>query len=97
MTEADFRDFFRHTPFWRAKRRGLLRNAAIVAANIKDLQCIPILLRLLADNEEIVRAAAVWALSQMANSEIYEHLERLKEVELSPVVLEELRRIDNLR
>jgi len=97
MSEAEFRDFFRHTPFWRAKRRGLLRNAAIVAANTKNAQCIPSLLRLLTDQEELIRAASVWALSQMANAEIYEQLQRLKEVEASLIVLEELGRIPNLQ
>ena len=33
LDEAAFRARFRHSPLWRAKRRGLLRNAAIVLGN----------------------------------------------------------------
>jgi epoxyqueuosine reductase len=37
MNEEEFRCQFRHTPLWRAKREGLLRNAAVVMEN----QAIP--------------------------------------------------------
>ncbi|MCH8924085.1 MAG: tRNA epoxyqueuosine(34) reductase QueG, partial [Planctomycetes bacterium] len=33
LDDAAFRQRFRHTPLWRTKRRGLLRNAAIVLGN----------------------------------------------------------------
>jgi len=33
MDDETFRRRFRHTPLWRAKRRGILRNAAIVLGN----------------------------------------------------------------
>ncbi len=33
IDEAEFRGRFRHTPLWRARRTGLLRNAAVVAEN----------------------------------------------------------------
>ena len=33
LDDAAFRARLRHTPLWRAKRRGLLRNAAIVLGN----------------------------------------------------------------
>ncbi len=33
LDEAAVRARFRHSPLWRAKRRGLLRNAAIVLGN----------------------------------------------------------------
>src|SRR4029077_13497725 len=33
LDDAAFRARFRHTPLWRAKRRGLLRNAAIILGN----------------------------------------------------------------
>jgi epoxyqueuosine reductase len=33
MDEAEFRRRFRHTPLWRAKHTGILRNAAVVAKN----------------------------------------------------------------
>jgi epoxyqueuosine reductase len=89
--EDRFRKLFRRTPFWRSKRRGLIRNAAIVAGNQKATICIPYLVQLLQDKEELIRAASVWALLQMSNSEVTQHLQRLSLTESHPLVLEELR------
>ncbi len=33
LDDAAFRERFRHSPLWRPKRRGILRNAAIVLGN----------------------------------------------------------------
>lgn len=68
--EERFRAEFRHTPLWRAKRRGLLRNAALLlgnqAAKITEKsqrgKAISALERGLQNDEEIVRNAAAWAL-----------------------------------
>ena len=45
MSEAEFRDRFRHSPLWRTKRRGLLRNAAIVLGNQRSSEAAPELVR----------------------------------------------------
>jgi epoxyqueuosine reductase len=68
LTEADFRNRFRHTPHWRAHRRGLLRNAAIVLGNQRATAAIPALTRGLTDEEPLVREACVWALDQIPNT-----------------------------
>jgi epoxyqueuosine reductase len=91
MDDERFRNLFRHTPFWRSKRRGLIRNAAIVAGNQKALTCIPHLIQLLQDNEELIRAASVWALLQMPTPEVTLNLQQLALTESHPLVLEELR------
>jgi epoxyqueuosine reductase len=65
LTEADFRRRFRDTPLWRAHRRGLLRNAAIVLGNQNHSAAIPALTNGLADDEPLVREACVWALSRI--------------------------------
>ena len=91
MDDERFRNLFRHTPFWRTKRRGIVRNAAIVAGNQKALTCIPHLIQLLQDNEELIRAASVWALLQMPTPEATLHLQNLALTESHPLVLEELR------
>jgi epoxyqueuosine reductase len=62
--EAEFRRVFRHTPLWRAKRRGLLRNAAIVLGNQARESALPALTRALQDHEPLVRGAAAWALQK---------------------------------
>lgn len=62
LDDAAFRERFRRTPLWRTKRRGLLRNAAIVLGNARDLTALPALVRGLHDEEPLVRGASAWAL-----------------------------------
>lgn len=65
-SDEDFRRTFRGTPLWRAKRRGLLRNAAIVLGNQRDLTAEPALIRGLQDPEPLVRGASGWALKRLS-------------------------------
>jgi len=51
---------------WRAKRAGLLRNAAIVLGNRRDRRAVPALKRALDDEDMVVRRAAAWALDRIA-------------------------------
>jgi epoxyqueuosine reductase len=69
LDDASFRARFRHTPLWRAKRRGLLRNAAIVLGNQRSPDIIPALLRGLHDAESLVRGASAWALGEIGTEE----------------------------
>ncbi|HJT31881.1 MAG TPA: tRNA epoxyqueuosine(34) reductase QueG [Pirellulales bacterium] len=64
LDDAQFRARFRHTPLWRAKRRGLLRNAAVVLGNQRHPDGLHALTRGLHDDEPLVRAACAWALGQ---------------------------------
>ena len=65
LDDEAFRRRFRHTPLWRAKRRGVLRNAAIVLGNQRAQAAVPALTRGLNDAEPIVREAGPWAVGQM--------------------------------
>jgi epoxyqueuosine reductase len=65
LDEAAFRERFRRTALWRARRGGLLRNAAIVLGNRGDAHAVPALERALEDPEPAVREAAGWALSRL--------------------------------
>jgi epoxyqueuosine reductase len=56
---------FRGTALMRAKRRGLLRNAALVLGNRGDPAALPGLRRALTDPEALVREAAVWAIARI--------------------------------
>ena len=47
----------------RAKRAGLLRNAALVLGNRRDASAVPALTRALDDADATVREAAAWALA----------------------------------
>jgi epoxyqueuosine reductase len=64
LSEAAFRARLRGTPVWRAKRAGLLRNAAIVLGNRPHEAAIPGLVRGLNDAEPMVRGACAWALGR---------------------------------
>ncbi|MEX2121026.1 MAG: tRNA epoxyqueuosine(34) reductase QueG [Pirellulales bacterium] len=64
LDEAAFRRRFRHTPLWRPKRRGILRNAAIVLGNHPRAEALPALVHGLSDSEPLVRGACAWALGR---------------------------------
>lgn len=65
LDDNAFRERFRHTPLWRARRRGILRNAAIVLGNQRSSAAVPALIRALNDTEPLIRAACAWALHQI--------------------------------
>jgi len=49
LDDEAFRRRFRHTPLWRPRRRGILRNAAIVLGNQRALSAVPALTKGLND------------------------------------------------
>ncbi len=65
LNDDAFRARFRRTPLWRARRRGLLRNAAICLGNSGDRSALGLLVSLLADREPLIRGAAAWAASRL--------------------------------
>jgi epoxyqueuosine reductase len=64
LDNAAFRARFRHTPLWRSKRRGILRNAAIVLGNQPTMRALDALIKGLHDADSLVRGACAWALGQ---------------------------------
>jgi epoxyqueuosine reductase len=69
LSPEDFRRRFRGTALGRARRRGLLRNAAIVLGNKGDPAALPALQRALNDAEPLVRDAARWAIERITQKE----------------------------
>jgi epoxyqueuosine reductase len=65
LDDAAFRTRFRHTLFWRPRRAGMLRNAAIVLGNRGDPAALPTLEMAALDADEVVREAACWAIGQI--------------------------------
>jgi epoxyqueuosine reductase len=65
LDDAAFRERFRRTALWRARRSGLRRNAAIVLGNRGDAAAAPALRAALTDDDPAVRDAAAWALSRL--------------------------------
>jgi epoxyqueuosine reductase len=65
LDEGEFRRRFRATALWRARRSGLLRNAALVLGVRAEARARPALTRALDDASEPVRHAAAWALARL--------------------------------
>ncbi len=64
LTDDEFRARFRHTPLWRAKRRGVLRNAALVLGTKRPPEALAVLQAASMDADELVREAAKWAVGR---------------------------------
>ena len=78
----------------RAKRRGLLRSAAVVAGNQRAEEALPALMVILQEEfEPLVRAHAAWALGQFNNRAAFATLEKALETESDPTVLAEIRSV----
>lgn len=91
MDDDAFRQAFRKTPLWRPRRRGLLRNAAVVLGNQKDPKAIPALKLGLQDPDPIVRGACVWALGNLKHPVAKQALQEQLKKESDSSVLQEIR------
>jgi epoxyqueuosine reductase len=90
LDEADFKRRFRDTPLWRPKRRGILRNAAIVLGNQRASEAIPALVRGLNDEEPLVRGACAWALGEFTHATARNGLGMRLSIELDDLVRQEI-------
>jgi epoxyqueuosine reductase len=89
-SDDDFRSRFRGTALTRPKRRGLLRNAAVVAANIQATVVVPALIsRIETDPEPVIRSHALWAIAQLDPPRASSLAERALKVDSNPSVREE--------
>ena len=92
LDDLAFKQRFRHSPLWRAKRRGILRNAAIVLGNQRTEAAVPALIRGLNDAEPLIRGAAAWALGRMMSDPARAALRERMEAEMDGNVRVELER-----
>ena len=67
LTPQSFNRKFKRSPIQRAKRRGLLRNAAVALGNLRDSRALPALEQALDDPEPLVSEHAKWAIEQITN------------------------------
>lgn len=65
LDEDEFRERFRGTPFFRTKRRGMVRNACVVLGNRGNSDAIPALSPLCDDPDPIIREHAEWAVERI--------------------------------
>ena len=84
---------FKGSPIKRIKRRGLLRNVAVALGNSGNTQAIPILLKVLDDEEPLIRAHVVWALGELAGPEVLPAIREKLNNESEKIVLAELERV----
>ncbi len=81
----------RGSPLLRPKRRGLLRNAVIVAGNIGNPTAIPSLINaLIYDPEPLVRGHAAWALGRIGGVHAIQALTQAKKLEAEKTVINEI-------
>lgn len=81
LSDEDFKLRFRDTPLWRARRRGVLRNAALVLGNQRAAFATRALARGLNDSEPTVRGASAWALGRIGTAEANSSLAARSQVE----------------
>ncbi|MBT5260508.1 MAG: tRNA epoxyqueuosine(34) reductase QueG [Nitrospina sp.] len=93
ITGEMFSRRFKGSPIKRIKRRGLLRNVAVALGNSGNPQAIPPLLKVLDDEEPLIRAHAVWALGELSGLEILPAIQEKLNNEKEDIVLEELERV----
>ena len=65
LDEAGFERLFAGTPLFRTGREAIVRNAAVVAGNVRSLECREALQQLTADASPLLREAAQQALQKM--------------------------------
>jgi len=85
-SEEEFRKVFRSTALWRAKRRGLLRNAAIVLGNQRYQSAWDVLVKGLRDPEPVVREACAWALVKIDHARAIQYVQSQLSQEPDPGV-----------
>jgi epoxyqueuosine reductase len=90
LDEAAFRACYRGTAVWRARRRGLVRNACVAAGNWRDPAAAPALRELLHDREPLVRGHAAWALGRIGGRDAERALDQALAAEDDGYVREEL-------
>jgi epoxyqueuosine reductase len=68
LTSERFRARFQGSAMSRAKRAGLLRNAALMLGNRGDAAALPALARAVSDADATVRDAAAWAIERIPST-----------------------------
>jgi len=91
LDDEGFRLKFLGSPVQRAKRRGLLRNAAVALGNWGDPVAVPALITALRDPEPLVRGHAAWALGRIATAEARRSVRQASIIESDEWVREELK------
>lgn len=68
--EQEFKKIFAGTPLIRAKHAGLMRNACIVAGNLKEKSLIPSLKKISKESNKMLREHAQWAIEKILSARL---------------------------
>ncbi|MDA8743265.1 tRNA epoxyqueuosine(34) reductase QueG [Rubripirellula amarantea] len=90
LDDDAFRKRFRKTPLWRTRRRGVLRNAAIVLGNQRHRSAVEVLSHSLDDIDPIIRGAVAWALGKIGCTSAAPALANRLKVESDEIVQTEI-------
>ena len=90
LSQEEFSTRYKGSPVKRAKRRGYLRNVAVVLGNLKDPAGLPVLATALEDLEPLIRSHAAWALGGIGEEEALTLLNNRAKAEVNPEVLLEI-------
>ncbi|MGD8813126.1 MAG: tRNA epoxyqueuosine(34) reductase QueG [Anaerolineales bacterium] len=91
LDEEGFREELQGSPLKRAKRRGLMRNAAIVAGNTGAKRYVSALVHILREDPHVVlRSHAAWALGEIGGEEARQALQSALDSESEAIVVEEI-------
>ena len=90
LDDAGFGARFGRTAVARAKRRGLLRNVAVVLGNSGNPDAVPPLVGALGDPEPLVRGHAAWALGRLGGGRARRALEAARPREADPEAAAEI-------
>jgi epoxyqueuosine reductase len=90
LDEGGFRARYGRTAVARAKRRGLLRNVAVVLGNTGNPEAVPALVGALEDREPLVRGHAAWALGRLGGVAARRALEAARAREIDSRVAGEI-------
>jgi len=92
LDDVSFSRRFSKSAIKRAKRRGLLRNAAVVLGNTGNRDAVPALTRVLErEPEALVRSHAAWALGELGGRTARDALDRARQRDMDAQVVEEAR------
>lgn len=92
LDQARYRDTLHGSPLKRAKRQGLLRNAAVAAGNSGKGKYVEALAHSLLDEPQpLVRAHAAWALGQLGGRRASKALSEALKEEREATVIDEIR------
>lgn len=92
LDDDGFRKAFKKTPLWRPKRRGILRNAAIVMGNSGREEAVGPLTVGLSDEEPLVREASAWGLARVGGKQAQMALQARLAVESDPQIIAGIQR-----